>query len=309
MNRLFFLACLLLTSACSDAQQTMDTIPHFPGGDSAWKAYCQSTLITNLETIKRYHLSCDADIYFMVDKDGAVTAAHTATSTENALEKIIVSMILASPKWSPAYKRGKPVGSLRRQHFTIDPEALPELNLDSLDLVRTGDTVPSGPKIIYRPDNHELAGHLVNWKRQGWWTYYMDDTVKATQVEYEDGIASETRIYDERGNVVADFLTPDQEASFPGGDRGWSEYVRKALMEHIDKLVNSKANGTVEVGFWVDSSGSISQVTALWPTGTALDKIAVNIIQNGPAWQPATTGGVPVRDYRKQRITFMQPSQ
>ena len=48
----------------------------------------------------------------------------------------------------------------------------------------------------------------------------------------------------------------------------------------MDKLNGTDANGTVEVGFWVDTSGAVGQVTALWPSGTALDNPAIDIVQN-----------------------------
>jgi hypothetical protein len=307
MNRLFFLACLFPASAHSYAQQTTDSLPRFPGGDSAWMVYCQKALLTKVEILKDNHEGGDIDAEFMVEKDGVVDDIKLIKRAGNRLDYFFEDILRTSPKWLPATHHGKPVSAHHRVHFSIDPDSLPDVSLDSLLLVESGDTVSTGPKIMLL-GNHEVdAGRLVNWKRTGWWTYYKQDTCKAAQFEYEDGIPLEKREYDSKGKLVADLLVPDKVTTFPGGNFRWSEFVRKEITARISELAESDANGTIELGFWVDTSGAVSQVTALWPTGTALDKIAIEIVQNSPAWTPATTGGIPVRDYGHQWISFRQP--
>jgi periplasmic protein TonB len=105
------------------------------------------------------------------------------------------------------------------------------------------------------------------------------------------------------------FTKVEIEASFPGGDAKWNEYVRQTIMSHMDELQEEGKSGTCEVQFIVDKEGIVSDVEALSMQGSKLSEIAVNAIRRGPKWKPAMQNGRQVKAFRRQKITFQMPDE
>ncbi|MBI1341502.1 MAG: energy transducer TonB [Terrimonas sp.] len=100
------------------------------------------------------------------------------------------------------------------------------------------------------------------------------------------------------------------EASFPGGERAWANYLRKNLDPNVP-IDNGAPGGTytVIVQFIVDKQGNISDVRPLTKHGYGMEDEAVKIIKKGPAWEPAVQNGRKVNAYRRQPITFVVEEQ
>ena len=105
------------------------------------------------------------------------------------------------------------------------------------------------------------------------------------------------------------FTKVEMEAEFPGGNAKWNEYVRNALLSHMDELQDEGKSGTCEVQFIVDKTGAVSDVEALTMQGTKLAEVAVNAIRGGPNWKPAQQNGRYVKAFRRQKITFQMPEE
>lgn len=100
------------------------------------------------------------------------------------------------------------------------------------------------------------------------------------------------------------------EASFPGGDKKWIQYLERTL-----NGTNPAEDGAPEgiyrtvVQFVVDVDGSISDVRPLTNFGYGMEEVAVKTIKRGPKWNPAVQNGRQVKAYRKQMITFQVLSE
>lgn len=113
-------------------------------------------------------------------------------------------------------------------------------------------------------------------------------------------------------DVIGDeiFERVEIEASFPGGDLKWKQYLERVLSD-----ANPAENGAPEgvysvlVQFVVDTDGSISDVKPLTDFGYGMEDIAVKTIKRGPKWKPAIQNGRQVKAYRKQMITFQVLSE
>jgi hypothetical protein len=99
----------------------------------------------------------------------------------------------------------------------------------------------------------------------------------------------------------------DIESQFPGGDAGYGNYVRQAVIKKFDFLMEKHAQGKVEAQFIVNIDGSIDSVTLIKQTGTALDDFAKEVFLTMPLWTPAYLNGHKVRSYRRQKITVTLP--
>jgi protein TonB len=95
------------------------------------------------------------------------------------------------------------------------------------------------------------------------------------------------------------------EASFPGGDAKWRQYLERNANGQV-ATDNGAPEGTYTtvVQFVVDKEGNISDVRALTSHGYGMEEEAVRAIKKGPKWNPAVQNGRQVKAYRKQPITF-----
>lgn len=128
-------------------------------------------------------------------------------------------------------------------------------------------------------------------------------TDTATKQETKTGENNAAADEDDNNKV---FVKVEQEASFPGGEQGWRQYLMSNLnastpVEHGAK----KGTYQVIIRFIVSKDGSISSVEAETKYGHGMEAECVRIIKNGPKWTPAYQNGRPVNAYRRQPITFV----
>lgn len=100
------------------------------------------------------------------------------------------------------------------------------------------------------------------------------------------------------------------EASFPGGDSKWRQYLERNANGQV-ATDNGAPEGTYTtvVQFVVDKEGNISDVRSLTNHGYGMEEEAIRVIKKGPKWNPAVQNGRQVKAYRKQPITFRVESE
>ena len=130
----------------------------------------------------------------------------------------------------------------------------------------------------------------------------------ATPVAIDEGkqIVEEKKEEDE--NKIFDKV--EIEASFPGGDSKWRQYLERNANGQV-ATDNGAPEGTYTtvVQFVVDKEGNISDVRALTNHGYGMEDEAMRVIRKGPKWTPAVQNGRQVKAYRKQPITFQVQSE
>lgn len=130
----------------------------------------------------------------------------------------------------------------------------------------------------------------------------------ATPVVIDEGkqIVEEKKEEDE--NKIFDKV--EIEASFPGGDGKWRQYLERNANGQV-ATDNGAPEGTYTtvVQFVVDKEGNISDVKALTNHGYGMEEEAMRVIRKGPKWTPAVQNGRQVKAYRKQPITFQVQSE
>jgi protein TonB len=95
------------------------------------------------------------------------------------------------------------------------------------------------------------------------------------------------------------------EASFPGGDSKWRQYLERNANGQVATENGAPAGTyTTVIQFVVDKDGSITNVKALTNHGYGMENESIRIIKAGPKWNPAVQDGRLVKAYRNQPITF-----
>ncbi len=97
----------------------------------------------------------------------------------------------------------------------------------------------------------------------------------------------------------------EEVAYFPGGEDSLVKFIREHMVVY-PKLLETGADieGTVVVDFVVEKDGSLSNVTVRRSLHPDLDKEAVSIVQQMPAWIPGKQRGEIVRQHILMPIDF-----
>jgi periplasmic protein TonB len=108
-----------------------------------------------------------------------------------------------------------------------------------------------------------------------------------------------------------EFKTVQIEAQFPGGTKGWINYLQTNLKAELGaKYLNPKKGETIRqtviIAFLVDKEGKISEVEVINPDEVhkKLAAESVRVIKEGPNWKPAVQDGKKVMYRQKQSITW-----
>lgn len=100
--------------------------------------------------------------------------------------------------------------------------------------------------------------------------------------------------------VCAIAATP---AKYPGGDAAMQEFI-KTHLQYPAEARESGIEGVVNVGFIVNTDGSIGTIKILRMIDPDLEQEAIRIIKIMPKWEPATDNGQAVSSEAKVAIDF-----
>jgi TonB family protein len=175
--------------------------------------------------------------------------------------------------------------------------------IDSLIFGEGGKGISHG---YWSNGNPSQRGEYTHGKKDGLWTYCYVTGKKCQEVNYVADSAVSFTCYDEREVVQKDNCIYEKEASFPGGEKKWKQYLESKLgsARLPDDYYSGKIYGQVWVQFVVDVDGSITDAKVIQSVEPSLDAIALNIFKSSPKWQHAVQYNRPVKAYRRQPITF-----
>ncbi len=97
-----------------------------------------------------------------------------------------------------------------------------------------------------------------------------------------------------------------QDASFPGGEEAWKDYLAKELNSTI--AFENKApeeEYVAMVSFTVDKDGNVMGITPVTRQGYGMEEEAVRVIQKSGKWVPASIYGKIIKSHRLQPVQFL----
>jgi antitoxin component YwqK of YwqJK toxin-antitoxin module len=141
-------------------------------------------------------------------------------------------------------------------------------------------------------------------KNKTWNYYYPNGKIKATE-EYSNGERKGMVCYDLNGKPGKENECVESEAEFPGGMKGWRNFLEKNLNPNVS-VDNGAPVGifSVYVKFIVNEDGSLSEIQPLTNIGFGMENEVLRLMNESPNWVPAIEFGVPVKAYRIQPVTF-----
>lgn len=109
------------------------------------------------------------------------------------------------------------------------------------------------------------------------------------------------------GNTVGRkiFERVEIEASFPGGEKGWRDFLTQNLNPSVPADKGAPTGKyTVYIQFVVGKEGKIDSIKPLTTHGYGMEEEVERVIRKSPDWTPAVQNGRKVNAYRRQSITF-----
>ena len=97
------------------------------------------------------------------------------------------------------------------------------------------------------------------------------------------------------------------ESEFPGGTRGWYEFLSSKLV-YPKKAYRKKIEGQVVAKFIVEKDGSLSDIEMV-SGPPELWQAVMDVLLESPKWKPAFQNGKVVRSYKSQPINFKLEKQ
>lgn len=119
-------------------------------------------------------------------------------------------------------------------------------------------------------------------------------------------IAMTDTLPSEEDLVVKPYEAVDVQASFPGGLKGWENFLTKNL-DAATPVMNGAPAGkyTVMAQFIVAKDGTLSAIKALTKHGYGMEAEVIRILRQSPPWEPAMKNNRKVRAYCRQPVTFL----
>jgi TonB family protein len=90
-------------------------------------------------------------------------------------------------------------------------------------------------------------------------------------------------------NRIYDFASIETQPSFPGGPKGFNNYIKKEMNYSGD------ARGKVFLSFIVEKDGSLTGIRVERRLGYGADEEAVRLLKNSPKWSPGVQSGKIIR--------------
>lgn len=127
-----------------------------------------------------------------------------------------------------------------------------------------------------------------------------DDADKSTDSKPVQSITEKTE------KIITEAEQPESsyhEAEPTEGYQNLYEYFAREL-RYPAEAVKDSTQGIVTVSFLIDKDGKPAQIKIQNSLGVAFDKEAMRLIENMPAWKPATLNGKPVPAKMSMPLTF-----
>ncbi len=105
-----------------------------------------------------------------------------------------------------------------------------------------------------------------------------------------------------RGIKPDSTLKVEFESEFPGGTKGWNNFLTNTLV-YPPKAVRKKIQGQVIARFIVEKDGSLSNIEIISGPKELWDAV-LDVLKQSPNWKPAIQNGKKVKSYKNQPFNF-----
>lgn len=145
---------------------------------------------------------------------------------------------------------------------------------------------------VYDNEKHLLAEELNNYVDDSYTKKYYAASGELQSLVMFKGQKGIIQTYFD-GQVRTDsvFSREIKEATFPGGNHKWREYVQAAMSAKEHLLLQEDKQENCVITFSIDTTGKLVDIEVLTRKGSMLAKVMVNALLTSPKWEPAIVYG------------------
>jgi hypothetical protein len=127
-------------------------------------------------------------------------------------------------------------------------------------------------------------------------------TYSSMQWDFEDYNPSTCqKVREEIKRVARIFTKVEHPPVFPGREEGWAKYISNFCLQN-EKAIGKHGSGQFLIGFIVHLHGQVCEVHTINGEDSKISRLALQAIQMGPPWIPATQNGYTVVSYQTQMV-------
>ena len=247
----------------------VEKMPQFVGGDAELRKFLHNNIkypVAAEEKGIQGRVVCS----FVVECDGSISNIKIIKSVDPSLDEEAVRVLSLMPKWTPGTIDGVPVCVKYTVPVTFRLAAVSKIDefVNALIRVKEGGVVRQKPYIGTEPTSPNQTLQPTTSKQN------QPSSVRETSLPSFPGGP------DEMANFIANNL----------------KYPKKAKKEGIE--------GRVSVSFFVEPSGTLSDITVNNFTNPLLEEEASRLVKSMPLWVPGKVKGMVVRQKFTVPITF-----
>lgn len=108
------------------------------------------------------------------------------------------------------------------------------------------------------------------------------------------------------GEINDDYLIPEEDPEFPGGQAALEKYIQDHIV-YPQEAIDPHIEGRVFLTFVIEKDGSVSNVKILRDIGGGCGQAAKDVVKTMPKWKPGRNKGEAVRSQFNLPITFQLP--
>lgn len=147
------------------------------------------------------------------------------------------------------------------------------------------------------------SGQIMEGVAEGNWQFKREDGTALMNVTFvKDSIVSKN-CFDTLGQPLQGECIYERQASFPGGNDGWRQFLIQNF-RYPSEARRNDISGTVKVKFQVDIDGSLSNFSIVSSPAQILSNEVLRLMEKSPRWQPAIQLNQPVKQYHIQNVSF-----
>ncbi|GAB4448837.1 MAG: energy transducer TonB [Bacteroidales bacterium] len=128
--------------------------------------------------------------------------------------------------------------------------------------------------------------------------------VENTEADANTQIQAPIEVQQEEENEeVVNFYVIEEKPEFPGGEAAMFQWIAKTV-KYPEIAKENGVQGKVFIQFVIGKDGKVTNVQVIRGVDPSLDKEAIRVIQNMPAWKPGKQRGKPVKVSFQLPINF-----
>ena len=302
----------------------VDVKPAYPGGRDALARYVREWFANDsVEGVPVDFFK--VRIRFVIEKDGSITSPRVVEGASPEVDKAVLAMIGAMPKWTPGQKDGKAVRTGYGTRLSVPDysgrmqvkPAYPGGRTALMDYIHAalkktdaskydGEQVTVRARFTVKADGGIADAGIIEHG-----TEEMDEAVLAivagmprwrpgtvggepVDMGFTLPVAFGKRTFDGEDNIPA---------GFPGGEELLHKYIQ-AKIRYPEMSHETRRSGRVVARFTVDKDGSIVEPVIVSHGTADMDAEILRFLKGMPKWNPAMRDGKPIRSRQTFTMDF-----